>query len=465
MKNSTETAVPEHSHADDALSFRPSSRISLDSTHSWYALGILTLSYTLSYIDRQLINLLVDPISRSLMITDTQFSLIQGISFISAYLLAAPMFGRLVDITNRRNILVVGICMWCIFTALCGRADTYLGLFVARLGVGASEACISPIGYSMICDLFSARRAPRAMSIFLLGPMLGGGFSLLASGLVIAFATNVRAQLPVLNSLATWQLAFVVIGLTGILLAVIALLTVREPARSQIFKSTLDDRHYTVREAGAFLWQRRGFYGRLYLGVGMFGMVFLGMPAWLPSFLTRFHGMAPAAVGFRFGLLVITVSAAGVLIGPWVAKLAEKRGYEDAALRTAACSMIGMLLFCAAIPFAPGTVGALVVSAAAIFFFSLPLGPMAAAMQLSAPSRMRGAVGALYTFFAQLIGFGLGPTSIALVTDKVFHDPKMLGYSIAIVCTIASAIAAWLMSSALPYYRRMLDEERVARAA
>ena len=93
--------------------------------------------------------------------------------------------------------------------------------------------------------------------------------------------------------------------------------------------------------------------------------------------------------------------------------------------------------------FAPGPDAALAVAAGTVFFFSLPTGLMAAAMQVGAPSRMRGVVGGFYTFFGQLIGFGLGPTAIALVTDRVFGNPKMVGYSIAIVCSIASAIAAW----------------------
>jgi MFS family permease len=463
MNNPIQTAAPDQREHRLPLSKRATGRISIDRASSWYVLALLTFSYSLAYIDRQLLNLLVDPIRHSLLITDTQLSLVQGLAFVSAYLLAAPLFGRLVDVTNRRNILVAGICLWSIFTALCGRADSYAGLFIARFGVGASEACVFPVACSMISDLFSARRAPRALSIFMLGPLLGGGFSLLAGGLVIAFAGDLRAQFPMLASLTTWQLAFVLIGLPGLMLAAVVLLSVREPVRSQMLKETVDERHYTIRESASFIWQRRGFYGRIYFCLGMLAIVVLGMPAWFPTFLIRVHGIAPALVGFRFGLLVVTFGAAGVIVGPWVARLLEKRGgYEDAGLRAAVLSMLCMLVCCAAIPFAPGAAGALVASAGAIFFFSLPTGLMAAAMQMGAPSRMRGAVGALYTFFGQLIGFGLGPTSIALVTDKVFHDPKMIGYSIAIVCTIASAMSVWLMFTALPHYRRLLDEERAA---
>ncbi len=348
------------------------------------------------------------------------------------------------------------------YAILCGLADTYGKLFLARFCVGVSEACVLPVGWSLIADYFSSRRAPRAYSIFTLGPLIGGGFSLLAGSLVIAFADKVRLHFPTLEALATWQLAFVLIGVPGFFLAAVLLLTVREPTRSLMRQDTANDRQFTLRETAGFLWARRQFYGRIYLGVGMLAVVVLGMPAWLPSFLIRFHRVPPALVGFRLGVLVVTFGAAGVLIGPSVARLLESRGHKDAGIRTAAFSMVGMFLFCAVIPFAPGPVGALAATAGAIFFFSLPTGVMAAAMQFGTPRRLRGVVASLYTFSAQFIGYGIGPTAIALVTDRVFGDPKMVGYSIGIVCCIASAIASWLMFSALPHYRRLLADESAA---
>ena len=443
----------------EALSQPPSVQMTHDSRRAWYILAVLTLAYSLAYIDRQLLNLLVEPIKHSLVISDTQLSFVQGIAFISAYLVASPLFGRLVDVTNRRNLLLVCICLWCVFTALCGKADTFQGLFLARLGVGASEACVFPLALSMIADCFSAKKMPRAMSIFILGPMLGGGLSLVAGGFVIEFARAFHQRFPILAQFQTWQLAFVLIGLPGILFALLVLLTVREPVRSSVISEHADDRQFTTGDSVAYLWQRRGFYARILLGVGMLAIVVLGMPAWMPTYLIRTHGMPAALVGFRFGVLVVSFGIAGALTGPWIARKLEKRGYKDAPLRTAAIAMIPMMLCCASIPFAPGATGALAAAAGTVFFFSLPTGCMAAALQLVAPSRMRGTVGAIYSFVAQLIGFGAGPTLIALITDHGFGNPKMVGHSIAIVCTIASAIAAWLLFTALPHYRSLLAEE------
>ncbi|MCG7400377.1 MFS transporter [Caballeronia zhejiangensis] len=457
MSDTSQTTVPE-STADAC---RQSRTLVRDSARSWYVLGVLTLSYALAYIDRQLLNLLVDPIRRTLVISDTELSLIQGMAFVSAYLMAAPLFGRLVDITNRRNILVAGICLWCACTALCGWADTYVGLFAARFGVGASEACVFPVCCSLISEHFSPRAAPRALSIFTAGQWIGAGFSLVAGGFVVSLADSVRPAFPMFNALATWQIAFVLVGLPGLLLAAVLLLSVHEPVRRTTPAAYSDDRPFSLRESASFIWERRGFYGRVYIGVGMLAIVTLAMPAWLPSYLMRSHGVSPALVGYRLGLLAVILGTTGVLLGPWVARIFERKGHRDAALRTAGFSMVGMFFFCVALPFAPSARGVFIAAAGAIFCFSLPIGIIAAATQLSTPSRLRGVVASLHTFLAQSIGFGIGPTAIALITDKVFGDPRMVGYSLGIVSSIASAIAAWLIFTALPHYRRMLDERHI----
>lgn len=139
----------------------PASSGVLDGRQAWGTLGLLTFAYALAYVDRQLLSLVVDPIKHTLSITDTQFSLVQGTAFVVAYLAAAPVFGRLVDVARRRSILILGVAIWSICTALCGFASSFIEeLFLARVGVGFSEACIFPVAMSMIADLFGrgARR-------------------------------------------------------------------------------------------------------------------------------------------------------------------------------------------------------------------------------------------------------------------------------------------------------------------
>jgi len=462
MKSSNQPVGPQEqlTGTDAPMRQRRSFHATLDSATSWYVLGLLTLSYALAYVDRQLLNLLVDPIKRALLISDTQLSLLQGAAFVSAYLIAAPVFGRLADVTNRRNILIFGICLWCTCTALCGHANTYLELFVARFGVGASEACVFPVCCSLIWDYFSTGKAPRAISVFNAGQFIGAGFSLVASGLVLYFANSIRRSIPILRDYSTWQIAFVLVGFTGLILAA-ALLTVREPTRSVTVRNSADGRPFTFGEGVRYIWKRRAFYGRMYLGIGMHAIVTLGTPAWLPSFLIRCRGVPPSIVGYRLGIIAVIVGTTGVLLGPIVVRFFERRGTPDAALRIAGFSEISVFISCVSIPFAPGATGVFVAAGVAIFFFSFPVSIFAAATQLSTPSRLRGFVASLHTFLAQSIGFGVGPTAIALLTDKVFRNPQMVGYSMAIVSGTASAIAACLFFSALPHFRGLLKERNI----
>lgn len=436
----------------------------LDSLFSWYILGLLTLSYALAYVDRQLLNLLVDPVKRSLMLTDTQLSFVQGAAFIVAYVGAAPFFGRLVDITNRRNILIFGVIAWCLFTVLCGFASNYWELAAARFGVGVSEACVWPVGWSLLPEFFSVRRTPRALSIFTLGGQIGSGFSLLAGGAVVGSAATWRDRIPALNNFETWQIAFVMVGLPG-LLVVFLLLSIKEPQRRKTLVGEVTDRAFTMRQCASFLWSRRAFYFRTYLSIGAVAIVFLGIPAWYPTFIMRTIGVAPAQVGFTLGLVTLAAGTTGTLLGPWLARLLEQRGYRDGPLRAAAFSMLGSLAASAAIPFATTLTEALAVGFFVIMFCSLPTGIIAFATQLATPGRMRGIIASIYTLCAQIIGLGIGPSAVALTTDHVFKDPAKVGYSLQMVCGAASLIGFLLLMSNLRHYRAALDADAGVDAA
>ena len=451
MTNASATARRGHEHR-------------LDSPRSWYVLILITLAYGLSYIDRQMLNLLVDPIKTSLHISDTAFSFIQGSAFVTAYLTALPIFGRLVDVTNRRNILIFGVCAWSVCTALCGMANSYQALFLARFGVGIAEACVFPVSMSLISESFSPKRTPRAMSVWTLGSGLGGGFSLLAGGLVIAFAGTLALSLPALHGLATWQMAFVVIGLPGLAYALL-LLTIREPPRGRAGTEVSGAGRRPLREVAGTLWADRAFYARIYLSIGCVGIVTLGVPAWFPAFLIRTHGLPATQVGFRLGSVSIICGAVGTLIGPWVAERLRRRGYIDAPLRASAFSSFGTLVSCLAIPLAPGANGALAAAGGVLFFCGFPLGLIAASTQNATPNHMRGVVGALYTFSAQFIGYMIGPSLIAMLTDRWFHDPKMVGYSLQIVTSAATVAIGVFLFTILRPYRAMLERNAAATSA
>ena len=204
-----------------------------DGAYAWYVVGMLTLAYAVGFIDRQILNLLVEPIKLDMTLTDTQISLLQGFAFTVAYVMMGPFFGRWIDIGNRRNILLVGVALWSLFTVLCGLSREYWQLFGARMGVGGAEACLLPAAWSILSDYFSKKKLPRAMSVLLMGPYLGGGLALIFGGLVLgAVAATGTTSLPLFGTLEPWQIAFIAVGVPGFAVALL-MLTIREPARRE----------------------------------------------------------------------------------------------------------------------------------------------------------------------------------------------------------------------------------------
>lgn len=427
-----------------------------DSHYAWYVVFLLTFAYTVAFIDRQVLNLLVDPIKLDLLLSDVEISFLQGFAFMSAYIVCGPLFGRWADSGHRRNILVFGVTMWSISTVLCGMADSFWELFLARAGVGAAEASLAPVAWSLIADYFTKPRLPRAMSIFLLGPSLGAGLALVAGGLVIAFAADLIELIPFFSNMSTWQVTFMMVGFPGLLLAML-LFTVREPQRTSFSNEpSADDRAFSVPEIAQYIWQDRAFFLRVFIGMGMLAIVIYGLPTWMPSYLIRHFDANPATVGLQYGVLVLTCGALGIVLGPSFGRLLQRMGYQDSALRSAAVCCGIATVGCALLPFANSYAWTLCIAAVVTFFYALPQAMVASSLQFASPNRLRGIISTLYLFMISVCGLGLAPSVIAFVTDKILGGPEHVGTSLAIVCTFSAAVACWLYVRALRPYREKL---------
>lgn len=438
------------SAAEDA---RPFPR---DTPYAWYVAALLAVAYAVAFIDRQVLNLLVDPIKRDLLISDTQISVLQGAAFAVAYALMGPVFGRLGDRGNRRNLLVIGVTLWCAFTVMCGFAQGYWSLFVARAGVGAAEACLLPAAWSLLADYFTRERLPRAMSIFLMGPFVGGGLALIFGGLIVKAVSGMEFE-GALGALPPWGLTFVFVGVPGFLLAAV-MLTIREPPR-QVARPG-DDRQYSLGDVLRYLWQERAFYGRFFGGMGCAIVGLYALPAWTPAYLLRAHGGEVANVGLQYGSAALVAGTLGVLLGPWIARRLTHRYGEEAPVRTAIVGSIGTALACLYLPFAPNYWSALVTSAAASCFVNFSLPMAGAALQASTPNRMRGLVTSTYSFVLLIVGMAIAPTAIALVTDRVFRDTTRVGESLGWVCAAAAIASIPLLVGAARRYAAKLEAVR-----
>lgn len=445
---------------------QPGSRpIARDSTYAWVVLVMLMLAFTVSYIDRQVLNLVIDPIKADLGATDTQMSLLQGAAFITAYIAFMPLFGRWTDTGKRRNIIVFAVLTWSAFSILCGLANNLPLLFVARAGVGAAEAALAPAAFSLMTDYFSKERLPRAMSIFHIGPYLGGGFALILGGVVLASTGALAHAIPLLDGLAPWQLTFIVVGAVGIPLGV-TLLLVQEPPRLVIGDAGIDDRHFSLRETAAYLWDGRNFYFRFFAAMALTVVVFYAFPAWMPALLIRNYGVDASEVGITYGVLVLVMGSLGVLAGPFLEAWLRKRGHKNAVVMCVMIAAIGLVPTCAALLVVEGYVPTLVVAAVATFLYSMPQPISASAVQLATPNRMRGVISSAYVLTLSGVGLGVAPTLVALMTDNVFGDDNKVNLSLGIVCLVSAAISAWLGYGALkPFKDRLEAEERAGTDA
>ena len=427
-------------------------------SYAWFAVGVLTLAYMFSFIDRLILSLLVEPIKEDLQISDVRISLLQGISFALFYTIAGIPIGRLVDSRPRTKIIAVGITLWSLMTAAVALTHKYWQLFLTRAGVGIGEATLTPAAYSMISDLFPPERRGLALGMFSSGTSIGAGLALVIGGIAIDLVNQAGpVTLPFIGTLAPWRLVFIYVGLPGLLVAALLLL-IREPDRN-LYSPAGSREHRTsipLRELRAHYGKHARVVTYHHLGMSFSAMGAYGIMSWAPVMLIRTHGWTAGEVGLVIGLSILVAGTVGVLGGGWVGDALVRRGQVAGRLNVAVLAMIsgavGALLYPLQDSLA-GLVPLLMLNIAGGF---MVIGCAAAALLDIMPNRLRGQATAIYFFVISLAGIGFGPTAVALVTDYVFGDPAAVRYSLLIVPTAAFSLAAtffWLARA--PYVRSL----------
>lgn len=423
----------------------------------WYVVIILLLAYMLSFIDRQILTLMVDPIKQDLQLTDTQFSLLHGLAFALFYSLLGLPLGRLVDQYERRKIVGYGILCWTLMTTFCGLARNYTQLFFARIGVGVGEAALSPAAYSLISDYFPKEKLPRALSVYALGISGGVGFAYLLGGPLIAFANNIGSiQLPFIGELRPWQLVFIMVGLPGVLFSALAF-TITEPARRNRAVQT-DGKGVPLREVFRFLGKRRLFFFCFLSGLSLMAALGHGVLGWLPAYYMRTHQWDPGQTGIVLGLVAVIFITGGLYCGGWITEKLQQRGINDATLRVAAASCFLCAPFGVIAPMFDNAIVSVLLFAVFQFFQMMPWGIAPAAIQVISPNEMRGQFSALYLFSINIVGLGLGPTLIAGLTDYVFLNEAYVGYALATACAVFAPLSGLLLLFGLSGFNRALAE-------
>jgi MFS family permease len=424
--------------------------------------GVLLAAYTLSFLDRMVLSLLVRPIRADLGISDTAMSLLMGFAFAVFYTLMGLPLGYLADRGNRRGLITLGVLVWSAMTALCGLTKSFTALFLTRVGVGAGEATLSPSAYSLLSDYFPKEKLGRVMAVYSIGVPLGSGIALILGGIVVRAAAQLPpVGVPLLGAVQPWRLVFLLVSLPGLLIALL-MLSVREPARRG--RAKMQESQQASRFGAVFVFVRghRAAIGAHFAGLSLLTFVIYGGMAWIPTFFARTYDLAPADAALYYGAILAVCGAGGLVLGGILADYLFRRGHADAHLRTILIAVLTSAPFLIAMPLMPSASLAFACLVPAVLLSSMHGGVAGAALQLITPNQFRAQIVALYFFVANLVGLGMGPTAVAALTEHGFGEETALRYSLCVVAACVLPLSALVLWRGLRPFGRSVREVEAA---
>ncbi|OYX57652.1 MAG: hypothetical protein B7Y86_05835 [Brevundimonas subvibrioides] len=399
---------------------------------AWYTLFILTLVYISNSIDRTAMSILIEPVKAEFDLSDSQLGLLTGLAFGVTYALAGIPMGWLIDRVNRTKLLAAVVGTWSLCTAICGFAQSYPALVMARLAVGAAESAAAPTAMSMIADLFPKNRRSTAMGIFWTSTAFGTAISLVLGGVI---AANYG-----------WRAAFFVAGVPGLILAVVILLTIREPIRERGIGDKAGEPAPSMFQTLKFVCANPTVF-HPFAGIGLASLAMSGVPVWAASFLVRTQDFTLPQAGLMAGLGVGIFGAMGSLLGGPLGDAVSKRwGVQTLpAVPMAACAMACM----SGLVFALGS--SLIVVAIGFIVFEIVsrafTAPAYAILVTGVEPRMRGVVVSSVQAVTNLIGYGVGPLVVGVISDRVGGANSLkFGIAAVMIFSLWSSLhflAAW----------------------
>ncbi len=436
--------------------------------YAWYVVVLMMFFYVLSFMDRQIIAVLIDPIKADLDLSDVQVSLIGGVSFGLFYSIVGIFIGRLADSLNRPWLIAAGVFIWSLTTALCGLASKFWHMFVLRMGVGLGEAALLPSTLSLLADYFPANRRATPTSVFLLGAPIGIGLSFAIGGYLFKVATEMTAadgwvDVAFVGGTAAWQLVLIFLGVLGMVMT-IGMFTVREPRVSgqaavstatakAVEPASMDEvRDYADKHGWAIT--------SLYAAMALISLAAYGQGFWDIAYLGRTYELSTAAAGFQYGMVQLFAGLAGMLTGGIVADRLSARGVEGASYKMVIVGAAIAMPFSFLYPLMDAKNIALILMSVAIFGSNIAFACAASALQRMFPVVMIGVAAGVYYFVSNSVGLLVGPYAIAASTDYILGDPDKIRYSISVVTGVARAGALLFILGGLRAYLRMLRDAK-----
>jgi MFS family permease len=404
-----------------------------------YILAMLTIIYSLNFLDRTVINILIDPIKHEYHLSDTMMGLITGFGFVMMYSILAAPVARWADRGNRRSIITGGLVIWSGMTALGGVARNAIELTLSRFGVGIGEAAGTAPSASMISDLFPDDKRSSAMSIYQLGPVFGGFLGAFIGGWV--------------NQYYGWHQAFLVAGIPGLLVALLFRLTVNEPVRGRSETQPVNTSQAGLGETLRYMASQKS-YMLLLLGFCLTTYTQFGFGAWTAPYLGRIRHLNSAQIGTYLGTIRAVAGLIGTLAGGFLADWAGRRDPRWRICVPAICSMIAgpaVLIFL----FAPNPwvsmAGFAVISAMSPVY----VGPLVGVSHSVVKVGMRAFSTSVLYLVSEIVGLGLGPYFIGAFNDRYAHrlGVGVIRYSMA-TAAVTTFLGGVIFIIAAQYLRR-----------
>lgn len=404
------------------------------SRYAWFVAGMLAIAYLLSTMDRYLLSVVLDDLKVSLNLTDTQLGVLQGPSFVLLYMLASIPLGRLADVASRRWIIAGGLACWSLATAACGLANSFNELVVARLAVGLGEASLLPSAMSLIAAYFSRDKLSRGLAVYSIGGSLGRAAAFAGGGALFAwFAANGGVRMFG-STFAPWQSVFLTAGVIGVGVAVLFLLTVREPPRTRVA-----GKEGAMRAGFSHFGRRWLPYLAVFIPFSMTTAVTAQLGAWAVSFYTREHGLSVPAASALIGLTGLAIGPVGALFGGWLNDALRRRGHANSQPLVLAAVLILVTACVVAFVFTPWVVAAAAVYGLAYFFLCWTMPTGLSGVQLLTPERHRGIISSLFLVFYTALGTGAGPLIVGMFSDAL-RGQGGLGLAMLSATVVLSAV-------------------------
>ena len=397
--------------------------------YRWYALGVLVIVYASSHVDRQIMGILLEPIKHELGASDTQMGFLVGLTFAIFYATLGMPIAMLADRTNRRNIIALATTIWSAMTVLCAFVGSYAQLALTRIGVGIGEAGSSPPSHSMISDLFSQKQRATAMGIFALGINLGLLIAYLGGGWM--------------SEHWGWRTTFIVVGLPGIIIALVVRFTLIEPPRGASEETQKEKSDAPAfRDVARTMWQSKATR-HVVFGSALAGFVGYGMALWLPAFFVRSHGLSQSETGLTLALMAGIVGGLGTFTAGRLADFLAKKDPRWLAW-IVVIGKGGLVPFVFAFFLLTDLTSALLVYLVPAFFAGFYLAPTFAMIQQLVPVEMRSVAAAICLFLLNIIGMGLGPQGVGILSDILApeYGIESLRYSL-MVFSLLNLWCAW----------------------